>query len=537
MIRQHQINKVTILLDTDDQTLALHWQNRLSQLFRQCFIHQMEQLFSEMSSDSVIHRIELIDINLGDFNERVSEHQLILAYEEKIVSALERALFSDPSTRIIPLQQYRTEGSESCQVGGRNQVDDEEDYPALKPHRVYHVDMDDINEKESFVNEPSDFCPPLDVSGSDKEQAVIHYLLTGQRFWYQHDEIPINWKQEVLEWGKTSEETLISLIANNPICFKRYMYLVEREDFMTAFSLVKRLVPLFPKGLELFRLVGYRTPVSSWPRIKPYLFDLFLILQHQDVDSDILVDYWFRRVDSDRVIELLNKTFCSQQVEFCSEAVVLIIEELVDKSQSLLKQEQVSKRLDHQPLYPRILASDPDGTSQGELFIDNAGLVLLAPVIPRVFFELHLIEQQDFVSEQEQSIAALLLQSIISSIEYFDESVLSLNKLLCGLLPEDPLIMDASIASERIKTALFIIESFIAEQAVFKDMSRDDFIDIFLKRKGKLVVRDEQWLLVIRSEGRDLFIDEEYYPCFSFQFPWMAFPVQVEFDANVRWEQ
>ena len=72
-------------------------------------------------------------------------------------------------------------------------------------------------------------------------------------------------------------------------------------------------------------------------------------------------------------------------------------------------------------------------TKNSELFIENAGLVILWPYLTRFFQSLELIEGKQFVSETAAHKSAILLQYLADGQLDTPEYLLVFNKILCGL--------------------------------------------------------------------------------------------------------
>ena len=68
-----------------------------------------------------------------------------------------------------------------------------------------------------------------------------------------------------------------------------------------------------------------------------------------------------------------------------------------------------------------------------EFFIENAGLVLCNPFLPRLFSRLGLTGEGGFNDRESTEHAVLLLQYMLYGSISFPEHLLVLNKLLCGL--------------------------------------------------------------------------------------------------------
>ena len=165
----------------------------------------------------------------------------------------------------------------------------------------------------------------------------------------------------------------------------------------------------------------------------------------------------------------------------------------------------------------------PDTFSDSDkISIQNAGLVLLWPFLPRFFATLGLTSEGRFADEAAATRACLLLQYLVEGTtdEVF-EATLPLNKLLCGIDLAQPLPTAWTIRSEEAGAATTLLEAVIQNGPLWRTLSVEGFRQAFLQREGLLSTRDGHWLLQAARETHDIIIDRLPWAVRHVKLPWM----------------
>lgn len=163
------------------------------------------------------------------------------------------------------------------------------------------------------------------------------------------------------------------------------------------------------------------------------------------------------------------------------------------------------------------------------LQIENAGLVILWPFLPRFFAQLGLTYENLFRDETARQRAIAILEHLLSARrEPPPEFLLPLNKILCGLMPDalfepGPPVTEVEVAEcERLLAA-------VIEQAPILDcMSLPGFRGTFLARAGQLTTRDGTWLLRVERQSYDVVLERFQWSFTVVRLPWMEMPILVE---------
>ncbi|MEA5521391.1 contractile injection system tape measure protein [Limnoraphis robusta CCNP1315] len=163
-----------------------------------------------------------------------------------------------------------------------------------------------------------------------------------------------------------------------------------------------------------------------------------------------------------------------------------------------------------------------------EIYIDNAGLILLWPFLNPYFSQLRLVEQNYFVNDQAAERAALLLQYLVDASVDPPEHLLPLNKILCDIELLDPLNTHLDITEAEQSECENLLSAVIQNWSILKNTSIAGFRQAFLQRNGILKVHNGEWLLQIERETYDILLDRIPWSIRVVKLPWMDNILHIE---------
>lgn len=163
-----------------------------------------------------------------------------------------------------------------------------------------------------------------------------------------------------------------------------------------------------------------------------------------------------------------------------------------------------------------------------KLYVNNAGLVIMHPFIPTYFRLTGLTEEGNFINEEAKQRAVLLLQYMAYGTTEFEEHVLVLNKLLCGLPLEEPVpsIIQPTEKEMQVTEELFTI--VFQRWTRMKNATMQGFRHAFLQREGSLIKGEAKWAMRVEPRGYDAILPTMPWAFGSVKLPWMALPVETE---------
>ncbi|MEH1997076.1 contractile injection system tape measure protein [Nostoc sp.] len=163
-----------------------------------------------------------------------------------------------------------------------------------------------------------------------------------------------------------------------------------------------------------------------------------------------------------------------------------------------------------------------------EIYISNAGLILLWPFINRFFVKLELVKENIFINIISAEIAALVLQYLVDASTEASEYIFPLNKVLCGIDIFAPIDTHLDITQQEQVESESLLAAVIENWSILKNTSIEGFRKAFLQRPGILRVRDGGWLLQVERETYDILLDRIPWSIRVIKLPWMDNILYVE---------
>lgn len=163
----------------------------------------------------------------------------------------------------------------------------------------------------------------------------------------------------------------------------------------------------------------------------------------------------------------------------------------------------------------------------GDANLRNAGLVLVAPYIERLFDLFGITQGGQFVSDAARERGVHVLQYVVTAEESTPEHLLSLNKLLCGIPAAVPVALGISISDKEKDTIEGMLRGVIANWSAIGASSVTGLRETFLQREGCLYYQDDAWHLKIPQRTFDMLLDRLPWSYKLIKFSWMAAPLNV----------
>lgn len=163
-----------------------------------------------------------------------------------------------------------------------------------------------------------------------------------------------------------------------------------------------------------------------------------------------------------------------------------------------------------------------------ELYINNAGIVLVHPFLSRYFDNLGLLKKRKFKDEKARHRAIRLLHFLATGDGKTPEYDLMLPKILTGLPINVPLDHALRLTKKQKSEGEAMLEALIEHWGVLGSTSPEGLREGFLQREGKLIFRNGSWQLKIEQQTLDLLLDRLPWGVGIIKLPWMMDMLQVE---------
>ena len=163
-----------------------------------------------------------------------------------------------------------------------------------------------------------------------------------------------------------------------------------------------------------------------------------------------------------------------------------------------------------------------------DLYIQNAGLVILGPFLPRFWTTLELLEANQFTGVEAAQRASLILQYLVDELLDTVESSLSLNKILCGLDPSVTLPAELVLTAAERSECAGLLGAIVQNWSILGSTSIAGLRTTFIERPGVLHRHHDGWLLQVEHQTHDILLDQLPWSIRVFKLPWMTEILHVE---------
>ncbi|MER2471956.1 contractile injection system tape measure protein [Photorhabdus laumondii] len=158
--------------------------------------------------------------------------------------------------------------------------------------------------------------------------------------------------------------------------------------------------------------------------------------------------------------------------------------------------------------------------------VNNAGILVLWPILPALFNQLGLLEKQKFIHLQAQFSAVVFLDYLIWGTEKAPIEHKGLNPILCGLMADEN-IESTPIEPEKQLATEQWLDTVITQLPAWKKLSRNDVRQLFLQRPGELRIDKQEINITIQHQPFDALLTDWPWPLNIAKLPWLDRPLLI----------
>ncbi|NHB63206.1 contractile injection system tape measure protein [Photorhabdus sp. RW14-46] len=158
--------------------------------------------------------------------------------------------------------------------------------------------------------------------------------------------------------------------------------------------------------------------------------------------------------------------------------------------------------------------------------VNNAGILVLWPILPALFNQLGLLEKQKFIHRQAQFSAVIFLDYLIWGTEKAPIEHKGLNPILCGLMADEN-IESVPIEPEKQLATEQWLDTVITQLPAWKKLSRNDARQLFLQRPGELRIDKQKINITIQHQPFDALLTDWPWPLNIAKLPWLDRPLLI----------
>jgi hypothetical protein len=534
--KKHIIQKVVVDLEYNGDVKGLELENMVSRWCREMLLPYLENLLDQDEASEIITRISKIELEL----DTDTKEEWLSVLMKKTGIALKDKL---------DLVRYFS----SQDLLFRN------------------------IEKTSGFEEGSD--KPVRVHSSDEFfQALFYYLKNASLPWWWDNSVSL--RQTFSDWlgSGLSEQipTVIIEIIKEKEAAKRLALLCRPGLFPAALSrihpprqgFIRKLIPVlnklaayFPADKEAETLVFFETALLQYATLTNNEFVLKFLLA---------INKWFAHVCTEYELKTKAATAIKWKKELFTR-MATTLDEIKDLMLSAFSSSLSATELNlsgsrgsydiiknHPGKLPGLAGKEKDPVNEnvGEsaktisvnqmdlatkaipgqaehgqepdnepIYIINAGVILVAPLLPTLFKRLELLLEGKI---ENPSLAVMLLHFITYGNEEANEYDMPLYKILCGIPMKQAVNTRITLEEKQKEEANELLRSVIEFWTVLKDTSPETLRSTFLQRNGKLMLVNNEWKLMVEQKPWDMLLKQLPWSIQMIKISWMDNLVRTE---------
>lgn len=491
---RHIIQKQFIEVEMQNPPDAFAFRNRLGELYYQHILPGLENVFDEIGTEHKLIRKDLLEIDVGVISSGNWEELFVAGAIRKIKEAL--SLESGISLEV--------------NVSGKSR----------------EVDTAKANSKTETQN---------------VEDIFFFFLENGFLPWYVVKDYDL--EKELVVWINEQPSSLKSsfyyfLESGNRKTFLRFIYQFDDEILNRIMSLVVdeelwKEIKHYERGIKTsLRIITSDTSTSRrlfyYPLLQAALFR----------QSDPVKIYLFSLID-----EIQAEKPAVARETILKEMAKRIVQETTDKVKFIKtgKAGKLSGGIDYllsTDVWPpkkevdKVIQSKKVETEIEGIYIQNAGLVILHPFLPLFFGHIGLTDDKNnFKDEASHQKAVLLSQYLVTGETNIPEETIVLNKIVCGYPVEAPLDKELQLSELEIDEAKDLLTQVIQSwkmSGVPVNNKIEGLQESFLQRAGKLVRKENDWLLQVEQKPYDMVLSSLPWSIGIIKNSWMKGMLWVE---------
>lgn len=174
----------------------------------------------------------------------------------------------------------------------------------------------------------------------------------------------------------------------------------------------------------------------------------------------------------------------------------------------------------------------PSESRSSSLGISNAGLLLLWPLLPQLFSQLGLWEEEQFVSDAARQQAVYGLDRLVWGKVSPTEERLTLNQVLCGVSCSTAVPPPAPLSLLQLQQIDDWLAAIGQQLPGWQKLSLTDIRQLFLQRAGEISTEGTVPQISVRPEAYDFLLRDWPWPMTLASFPWTEQPLTIVWPLN-----
>ena len=171
-----------------------------------------------------------------------------------------------------------------------------------------------------------------------------------------------------------------------------------------------------------------------------------------------------------------------------------------------------------------------DFDENDNLYIDNAGLVILWPFLFQLFNKLNLVIKKEFKDDESLQKAIILTQYLCTGKDEIEENDLILNKLICGAPLNQYVNLETRLEAFEKEICESLLNGVIKNWEKIGNTSIDGLRETFLMREGVLRKTEENYSLFVKKMPFDVLLSTIPWNISMVQNAFMKYRIIVDWN-------
>lgn len=526
--QRHVIKQQILELHISSGTNAFEMQNQISALYHSQIIPLIEAICNQFSDPDTIHRIDRIEIDLGEIDAELLETDFVQKAAEALSMQLSQIFTAttvqptEPIPQTIPdaalsqsLEQAR-QSSPTSPAQARFELFCEFVQTGRLPWWSKPLDRNGLEDCFSqLLADSPDKLKVLLQNGLRQEKIM-------QRIFYQFSEPMLM-------------EMLKLLAPALPPIFRAYLEDIQRliphvESFQKSGSQHLRQTIWQGLFLHLSLQRSFFSPTTK-PEIDTVLrANLLHIAAQLSLNGRSLIQQLLTTIET---LTLARNHFNSELPHVLT--TFSLASDAPESSSEMSLRNGGAQGTNTEAIPPEQIPivfspsiTDVNFGQVEDIYIQNAGVILLWPFLNRFLESLNLVKSGQFLSLQATHRATLFLQYLVEASLESLEATLPLNKLLCGLDISEPIPTNLVMTEDEQSECEVVLSAVIENWSALGNTSTAGLRQAFLQRTGVLRSHREGWLLQVEHQTHDILLNYLPWSIRVIKLPWMAQVLHTE---------
>lgn len=521
------IQKLYIEVNSDDQTVDPQQADEVMRLIKQQVLPKLEEVLEDyFQSNEATVRLGRLQIDLGQIDPNDLAVSLTRSLQQSVPKAVSEALEDAATDQRHQERIANDEAADTTALLSNRNTELTLHFLAQGTMPWWagkHEHVDALRAQwETLFNAPK--APETLAEVQALVQGIKASATAQKRLLYQFGApfiekmLSIIQREQAMHWASMSSTTVEALL---PVDL-RTQWLLHALAFLLQPP--SPSIPVEPSAMlaHILRQLGHEASAK------------FCEKQHEEVVVEVLIEKVLQQyptlLDFNQSTSITENKTEETQSESTNASAKLAE---TTKHHEAAAEQEITDRL-----LRKLFRLDDDTSVESEgaseaIYIQNAGLALLAPFFPHLLSEMGLLRFKQFVAEEHRMQSVYILHYLATGQLTANEDELYFPKVLCNWPQEEPLPPFEITVDDALKAAEE--QLWEAVRYRWKSMSKSKAGALqynFLQRDGKLEQDHAgHWTLTVEKDGRDVMLQFVEWSYQILRFPWMSEIIYVEWGS------